>query len=227
MSIATIDKPRAVRKARAKAPGVGQAKLTQLSDILWQASQWDGDLSSGYSLRLLRIASEMALDDAKNFDALRPDNQVDKAFDLAALVSSARRVPKDQPMPSGLAALIASAHTVLNDLTDCEDCFDDGEERAAVEPAPMLNGYTPMQLMEILDHIACSTEAAAEILMDVEGHIGGEAWTPSQCKTTLHVAAQAVRMVGAMADQASGTHLIGGPIEWSIGDRDLKGNHHA
>lgn len=89
------------------------------------------------------------------------------------------------------------------------------------------NGYTPDQLRDILGQMACSCLAATELMLDVEVNIGGADWSRSQCKTALHAAAQTVRMVGAMADQAAGANLIGGPIEWSMGDRDLKGAAHA
>lgn len=220
MTAATMERPRAVRKAARASAGPEEAKLRQLSQILYDACRTDGDsFDSGYSLRLLRIASEMALDEAEGFDKRSEQERADAAFDLAAVVGSARRVPSDLPLPAGLLALIEQARMLLSDLCDCENCFDDERSKPAAPSAPFLNGYTPAQLQTVLDHIACSTETAAEILMDVEAHIGGDEWTPSQCKSTLHVAAQAVRMVGAMAEQASGASLIGGPIEWSMGGK--------
>jgi hypothetical protein len=227
MTAATIEKSRAARKRQAKAPGVGGTKLRQLSQMLWDASQSDGDFSSGYSLRLLRVASEVALEAADSFDSLHPDAQVDMGFDLAALVSAARRVPKDQPMPSALTALIARAHSLLNELTDCEDCFDDGPAASATPSAPFLNGYTPTQLRDILGHMACSCISATELMLDVSVNVGGGDWSPSQCKTALHAVSQTVSLIGAMADQAAGTNIMGGPIEWSMGDRDMKGAVHG
>ncbi|CAN7681268.1 hypothetical protein LJR039_005466 [Pseudorhodoferax sp. LjRoot39] len=228
MTAATIEQPRAARKASAASAGPEEAKLRRLSQILYDASQTDGaNFDSGYSLRLLRIASEIALVEAAGFDKRTEKDRINSAFDLAAIVGSARRVPSDLPLPAGLLALIEQARVLLSDLCDCEDCFDDERSKPASPSAPFLNGYTPTQLREILAHIASSTEAATEILLDVEAHIGGEEWTTSQCITNVHVAAQALRLVGAMADQAAGTGIMGGPIEWSMGDRDLKGAAHA
>ncbi|PZP92641.1 MAG: hypothetical protein DI587_31280 [Variovorax paradoxus] len=228
MTAATIEKPRAARKATAAQTGPEEAKLRQLSQILYDASQTNGaNFDSGYSLRLLAIASKLALASAEAFNARSYKEQVDAAFDLAAIVGSARRVPSDLPLPAGMLALIEQARVLLSDLCDCEDCFDDERSKPASPSAPFLNGYTPTQLREILAHIASSTEAATEILLDVEAHIGGEEWTASQCITNVHVAAQALRLVGAMADQAAGTGIMGGPIEWSMADRDMKGGGHA
>ncbi|PZP97163.1 MAG: hypothetical protein DI587_18460 [Variovorax paradoxus] len=228
MTAAIFEKPRATRKATGGSAGSEEAKLRQLSQILYDASRADGaNFDSGYSLRLLRIASEIALDEADGFDKRSDQHCANTAFDLAAIVGSARRVPSDLPLPAGLLALIEQARVLLSDLCDCEDCFDDERSKPAVPSSPFLNGYTPAQLREILAHIASSTEAATEILLDVEAHIGGEEWTPSQCITTVRVAAQALRLVGAMADQAAGTGIMGGPIEWSMADRDMKGDGHA
>lgn len=198
----------------AKSKGPKELQLFALSQLLYNASRVDGFYRTGYSLRLLRVASELALDVAGGADARPPRELISQAFDLAALVSASLRVPGDEEKPQELLALIEKARGLLNDLTDSNDCF---ESHLAAPPAPSSPRYTAAQMKDVLGHMACICQTATELMMDVQAHIGGSEWTTSQCVTTLHAAAQTVRMAGAMADQASGARWVGGPIEWSMG----------
>jgi hypothetical protein len=86
-----------------------------------------------------------------------------------------------------------------------------------------LNGYTPDQMSDVLGQMACNCDAAAEMMLDIGAHIGGTEWSPGQMITYLHLTAQTVRMVGAMADQATGSiKTVGGPIAWSMGEATMK-----
>lgn len=123
MTAATIERP---RKAKAHTKGQTEAKLIKLSELLHEASQTDGkNFSSGYSLRLLRVASEIARAAAPGADARTAEIQVNEAFDIAALVSASRQVKADLPFPAEMLDLIEHAHLLLNELTNVGDCFDE------------------------------------------------------------------------------------------------------
>lgn len=106
--------------------------FTELGTLLYMAAETDEvPDGSGYSDRLLRIAADLAEEAAseswigRNFKNDGAHPWVDhKAFDIAALVSSAMKAPGDI-CSDARRALYSQIRVILVVLTECQNCLYD------------------------------------------------------------------------------------------------------
>jgi len=121
-----------------------------LSTLLYQAADTDEDpVGTGYSDRLLRMAGDVAQAAGEvnwigGCESMGPAEH--KAFDIAALVDAAMRVPGD-PCSEIRKALLDQIKAILVEMTEADDCLD-------LAPSP------DAQLTERLD---LAMDAATEI----------------------------------------------------------------
>lgn len=83
-------------------------------------------------------------------------------------------------------------------------------------PEAELNGFTAEQVQEAIEAIATNAETLREFLMEARHRAEGEfsgAGVP-RASGDFYMAQQSASMIGAMADELAGGHLVGNALSW-------------
>ncbi len=137
-----------------------RVNFSKLSRLLNDAAQDDNGVAwSGNALRLLQCAADIAAQAASKSWIGNPHAD-STAYDVAALVIAAGRVPGDE-ITSKQRALLAQVRDILIDLTEGDErVLDDSPPANATQPAEQDPRLT--EVIEALEHLGAMVDFAFE-----------------------------------------------------------------